>query len=588
MFRDPRWGRGQETYGEDPYLTSILGVSFVKGLQGDNPKYLKTAACGKHYAVHSGPEKLRHEFDALASKKDMFETYLPAFEALVKADVEAIMCAYNATNGEPCCSNEYLLKDVLRDQWQFDGHIVSDCWAITDFFSEVGHKTAESRVQAAAMALNAGVNLNCGDSYPALVEAVREGLVEEELLDERLVTLFTTRFKLGMFDPKDDNPYNSISTDVINSAEHRALAREAAQKSIVLLKNNGVLPLRNDLGNYFVTGPNASGIMPLIGNYYGVNPDMVTILEGLTAAIEPGSQMQFRPGILLDRENVNPQDWSSGVAKVSDATFYVMGITGLIEGEEGESIASPHFGDRLDYNIPGNQIEYLKRMKDGNENPVIAIVTGGSPMNLAEVQEIADAVLLVWYPGAEGGNAVADIIFGKASPSGRLPITFPKSLDQLPPYEDYSMTGRTYRYMTKEPLYPFGFGLSYTSFEYSNLSLSEDRIKRDGSVNATVTVTNTGEFEGEEVLQLYINDVEASFRVPLFSLKGVNRISLKPGESKRVTFEITPDILATVNEDGESIVEKGEFQVYVGGSVPTSRSLELGAAQYESATLSVR
>ncbi len=588
IFRDPRWGRGQETYGEDPYLTSLLGVAFVKGLQGDHPTYLKTAACAKHYAVHSGPEKLRHEFDAVASPRDMFETYLPAFRALVEADVEAVMCAYNATNGEPCCSDEYLLKEVLRDKWQFEGHIVSDCWAITDFYSEVGHKTAESRVQAAVQALMAGVNLNCGNSYPALADAVEQGLVEEKMVDDRLITLLATRFKLGMFDPQENNPYNNISTDVINSPEHRALAREAALKSIVLLKNNGVLPLRNDLSNYFVTGPNAADIIPLIGNYYGVNPNMVTVLEGLTAAIAPGSQMQFRPGILLDRENVNPQDWSSGVAKVSDATFYVMGINGLIEGEEGESIASPHFGDRLDYNIPQNQIDYLRRMKDENENPVIAIVTGGSPMNLAEVQQIADAVLLIWYPGAEGGNAVADIIFGKESPSGRLPITFPKSLDQLPPYEDYSMTGRTYRYMKEEPLYPFGFGLSYTTFMYSDMQLSEARIRNTENVTVTVTVANTGDYAGEEVVQLYISDVEASVEAPLFSLKSIRRIKLEPGESQEISFTITPEMLAIVDDNGEPVVEKGDFKIYIGGSVPVNRSQELGASAHAEAVLNVR
>lgn len=588
IFRDPRWGRGQETYGEDPYLTSILGVAFVKGLQGDDPNYLKTAACAKHYAVHSGPERLRHEFNAIASKKDLFETYLPAFKALVDADVEAVMCAYNRTNDEPCCAHNYLLDDILREKWGFDGHVVSDCWAIVDFYAENGHGTVSTVEEAAALALKNGVNLNCGSSYPALTEAVAQGLVEESTVDAALAKLLETRFKLGMFDPEEANPYNAISEEVINSEANRKLAREAAVKSIVLLKNDGVLPLRNDYSKYFVTGPNAAGIDALMGNYYGMNPEMVTILEGIAGAVEPGSQVQYRMGALLDRPNINPIDWASGNALNSEATFMVMGLTGVLEGEEGASIASPHFGDRLDYNIPQNQVDYLKKLKANNENPVIAIVTGGSPMNLAEVHEIADAVLLVWYPGEEGGNAVADVVFGKVAPSGRLPITFPRSLDQLPPYEDYSMEGRTYRYMEAEPLYPFGYGLSYTKFAYADLTLSKNEIKKGESTEVTTTVTNTGDYAGEEVVQLYITDREASVRTPLFSLTGVKRISLKPGESKEVSFTIEPDMLELINEKGEAVLEKGEFTVSVGGSLPGERSRELGAAPVVQANFRLR
>lgn len=588
IFRDPRWGRGQETYGEDPYLTSALGASFVKGLQGDDPNYLKTAACAKHYAVHSGPERLRHEFNAVASKKDMFETYLPAFKALVEADVEAVMCAYNSTNGEPCCANNYLLQEVLKEQWGFNGHVVSDCWAIVDFYADNGHGMVGSQVEAAALALKSGVNLNCGSSYPALVEAVKQGLVKESDVDKALEKLMETRFKLGMFDPEEANPYNKISMDVVNSDEHRKLAREVAVKSIVLLKNDGVLPLKNDLSRYFVTGPIAASVDALIGNYYGVNPDMVTILEGISGAVASGSQVQYRAGVLLDRKNVNPIDWASENAQVSDATFMVMGITGYLEGEEGESIASEHYGDRLDYNIPANQIEYLKKLKTNNDNPVIAIVTGGSPMNLAEVHKVADAVLLAWYPGEEGGNAVADIVFGKAAPSGRLPITFPKSLEQLPPYEDYSMEGRTYRYMEQEPMYPFGFGLSYTSFDYSQPVLAKKVMKKTENTQISVNITNTGKVAAEEVVQLYITNEEASVRTPLFSLKGIKRIELAPGESKEVSFSIKPEMLTLVNEDGETLLEKGMFKIYISGSVPTERSLELGSAKYVQADLKLK
>ncbi|MBX2945071.1 MAG: glycoside hydrolase family 3 C-terminal domain-containing protein [Cyclobacteriaceae bacterium] len=578
IFRDPRWGRGQETYGEDPFLMSRLGVSFVRGLQGDNPSYLKTAACAKHFAVHSGPEKLRHEFNAISSQKDLRETYLPAFKALVEAGVESVMCAYNRTNDEPCCASNFLLNDVLRKEWNFKGHVVSDCWAVVDFYHN-GHNVVKTQAEAAALAVKHGVNLNCGNEYGALIEAVEKKLITEKEIDDALAGLLRTRFKLGLFDPKEQNPYNSISTDVINSPKHRALARETAQKSVVLLKNNGVLPLRNDLNKYFITGPNAANVEVLLGNYYGVNPEMVTVVEGIAAAIKPGSQLQYRQGIMLDRPNANPQDWSTGNAKNSNATFFVMGISGLLEGEEGESIASPTFGDRLDYNIPKHQIEFLKKLKEGHTNPVIAIVTGGSPMNLTEVHELADAVLLIWYPGQEGGNAVADIIFGKTSPSGRLPITFPKSLDQLPAYEDYTMKGRTYRFMEAEPMYPFGYGLSYTTFSYSDLKLSSTTIKKNQLVEVEVTVTNTGKVTGEEVVQLYLTHVDSKIPAPLFSLNGIKRVKLAPGTSERVKFTVTPQMYSVINDKGVSIIQPGKVRVSIGGSLPGSRSEVLGSAK---------
>jgi beta-glucosidase len=586
IFRDPRWGRGQETYGEDPYLTSQMGVAFVKGLQGNDPNYLKVAACAKHFAVHSGPERLRHEFNAVATPKDLRETYLPAFHALVNANVEAVMCAYNSTNGAPCCANNFLLSEVLRKEWGFQGHILSDCWAIADFYQ--GHKTVATKAEAAALAVKSGVSLNCGDEYPALMEAVQKGLIQEKQIDEALAILLKTRFKLGMFDPKEKNPYSSISVDVINSAAHRQLAREAALKSLVLLKNNGVLPLKNNLPKYLITGPNASSVEALIGNYYGVNPNVVTVLEGVAGGIAPGSQMEYRPGVELDRENMNPIDWTTSLARSSDATFVVMGITGLLEGEEGESIASPSFGDRLDYNLPKNQIEFLKKLRKDNTKPLIAIITGGSPMNLADVHELADAVLLVWYPGEEGGNAVADILFGKASPSGRLPVTFPKSLSQLPAYEDYSTKGRTYRYMTEEPLYPFGFGLSYTRFAYSGITLSTPTIKKGQSADVQVTITNSGAMESQEVVQLYITDMEASARTPLYALKGIKKLNLKPGSSEIIKFTITPEMLMLVNEKGEAVLEPGTFKISIGGSLPGNRSEALGAAKAEQAILTVK
>ncbi|HEY8783381.1 MAG TPA: glycoside hydrolase family 3 N-terminal domain-containing protein [Mucilaginibacter sp.] len=585
IFRDPRWGRGQETYGEDPFLTSRIGVAFVTGMQGNDPDHLKVAACAKHFAVHSGPERLRHSFNAEASPKDLFETYLPAFKALVDAHVEAVMCAYNRTNNEPCCGSNLLLDDILRKEWHFKGHVVSDCGAIADFY--MGHHVVPGQPEAVALAVKHGVDLNCGDEYPALVEAVEKGLITEKEIDAALSTLLKTRFKLGMFDPKGSGPYDHISQDVINSQEHRQLAKQVALESIVLVKNNGILPLRNDLPKYFITGPTAANLDALIGNYYGVNPQMTTILEGLASGIAHASQMQFKPGILLDRPNANPIDWTTGDAKASNVTFVAMGITGLLEGEEGESIGSPTYGDRLDYNLPQNQIDFLRKLRAGNKNKIVAIITGGSPMNLAEVQQLADAVLLVWYPGEEGGHAIADIVFGKVSPSGRIPVTFPKSFDQLPPYTDYSMKGRTYRYMTAKPLYPFGFGLSYTSFSYSNIKISATKIKKNTPVTAGATVTNTGKMEADEVVQLYVTDPKTGDS-PLFSLKGFKRIALKPGESKTVEFSLTPEILQSINDEGQAVVLSGDYHIYIGGSLPTKRSEELGMTKWAEVTLNIK
>ena len=578
IFRDPRWGRGQETYGEDPVLTTKMGVAFVKGLQGTDAKYLKVAACAKHFAVHSGPEKTRHEFNAEASMKDLWETYLPAFKALVDNNVEAVMCAYNKMNDEVCCGNQYLLQDVLRTQWNFKGHVVSDCWAVGDFFG--GHKILPGPIEASALALKRGVNLECGNSFPYLVEAVKKGLVTEKEIDSSLSILLRTKFKLGLFDPLGSTPYDTLSESSINNNAHRALARKVAQQSIVLLKNNGILPLKNDLAKYFVTGPNAASMDALMGNYYGVNDHYVTILEGLTAAIKDGSQLQYRVGTPLVGDNTRATNFSTGEAKESDATIVVMGITGYLEGEEGESVLSKTGGDRLDYNIPANQIEYLKALKNNNTKPVIAVITGGSPMNLTEVHEIADAVVLVWYPGEEGGNAVADIIFGKVAPSGKLPISFPKSLEQLPAYENYSMKGRTYRFMNAEPMYPFGFGLSYTNFKYDDLKLSKSTVSKNESLTATVTVSNTGKMLGDEVIQLYVAHPNAGNDAPIMALKNFKKISLAPGERKTVQFEITPEMLNLINESGQSIFVKGALKIMVGGSTPTERSKALGAADF--------
>ncbi|WP_228851429.1 glycoside hydrolase family 3 C-terminal domain-containing protein [Aegicerativicinus sediminis] len=585
IFRDPRWGRGQETYGEDPYLTSILGTAFVKGLQGDNPNYLKTAACAKHFAVHSGPEQVRHEFNAEVNNKDLWETYLPAFEALVEANVESVMCAYNRVNGEPCCSDNFLLTEILRDKWNFEGHILTDCGALEDYFKDNGHGVVTNDYEAAALAVKNGVSLNCGGTFNSLNRAIKKGLINEEDIDNQLALLLRTRFKLGLFDPKGSNPYDSISIDIVNGKENRALAREAAQKSIVLLKNNGVLPLKNNLSKYFVTGPNATSVEALLGNYYGVNSNLVTILEGISAAIEPTSQLQYRLGAMLNQPAINPINYAIGHAGNSDVSIVVLGLTSTLQGEEGDSIDSSTAGDRLDYNLPENQIYYLKKLKEAadknpnDSNPIIAIITGGSPINLEEVQQLADAILFVWYPGEEGGNAVADILFGKVSPSGRLPITFPKSLEQLPPYEDYSMKGRTYKYMESDPMYPFGYGLSYTNFTYSGASTSSESITQGDKLGINVTVTNSGDIKSDEVVQLYISHVDASETVPNYEFVKTKRISLDSGSSANLNFELESTDLQIVTQEGTKVFEPGEVKIYIGGSSPLKRSAELGASQ---------
>lgn len=597
IFRDPRWGRGQETFGEDPFLTAQIGTAFVKGLQGDNPNFLKTAACAKHFAVHSGPEKVRHSFNAGATPKDLWETYLPAFQALVEAKVESVMCAYNSTNGEPCCSNKYLISDVLKKQWNFKGHIVTDCGAIEDFYvtkDKGGHGFSKDVAEAAALVVKSGVGLNCGDSFYALSDAVKKGFITEKEIDVELANLLRTRFKLGLFDPMGSNPYDAISYQVVNSPSHRALSKEVALKSVVLLKNNGVLPLKNNLQRYFVTGPNASNIEVLLGNYHGINPEMVTILEGITAAISPESQLEYRLGAMLNKPSINPINYATGNARSSDVTIVVLGVSSTLEGEEGDSIDSDTAGDRLDYDLPKNQIEYLRDLRKtadknpANKKPIVAVVTGGSPMNLSEVQELADAVLLVWYPGEEGGNAVADVLFGKVAPSGKLPITFPKSLSQLPPFEDYSMKGRTYKYMNVDPMYPFGFGLSYTTFSYSDASVSAKSISKNESVVVSVKITNTGKQAAEEVVQLYISDLKASVEVPNFQLNNMQRISLNVGETKEVRFTLSPKAFELVKNDGTKIIEAGDFKIYIGGSSPMKRSFELGAPQMQEITVSVK
>lgn len=587
IFRDPRWGRGQETYGEDPYLTSRIGVAFVKGLQGDDPKYLKTAACAKHYVVHSGPEGLRHEFNALPPKKDFFETYLPAFEALVKeANVEAVMCAYNRTYDQPCCGSTYLLNDLLRKKWNFKGHIVTDCGALKDFYD--GHNIVKDEVEAAALAIKSGVNLECGTVFKNLKKAVEKGLITEKDIDEQLFYLLKTRFKLGLFDPPELVPYNNIDESKIHCQEHISLAYEAAAKSIVLLKNNGILPLSKNLKDIQIVGVHGNDVQFMYGNYYGLSPNVISISEGIVSKVNPGTRVNFRQGVMLERETLNPINYALGVTRDADVVIAVLGISCLIEGEEGDPLASSNKGDRVDIKLPDNQIKFLKDLKSRGKSPIVLIVTGGSPISLVEVEDLVDAILFIWYPGEQGGNAVADILFGDVNPSGKLPITFPKSVDQLPPFDDYSMENRTYRYMKEEPEFPFGFGLSYTKFEYSDIKISSKKIRSKDTLHVECKVTNIGTRKGDEVVQLYLSDLEASSRVPLYSLKGFKRITLEPGETKVVKFKITPDMLKLIKDDGSEVIEPGYFKIYIGGSSPSEVSLRRGLSKPVSEIFYVR
>ncbi|NHF58928.1 glycoside hydrolase family 3 protein [Flavobacteriaceae bacterium TP-CH-4] len=587
IFRDPRWGRGQETYGEDPFLTARIGTAFVKGLQGDDPKYLKAAGMAKHFAVHNGPEKLRHEFDAVVSKKDLWETYLPAFEALVKdANVEGIMGAYNRVNGEPACAHPYLMEEVLRKQWGFKGYFTSDCWAIRDFYE--GHNIVETASEAAALALNKGCNLNCGDTYPELLKAIEQGFTSEKEIDDSLRELLPTRFKLGLFDPVGSTPFDDIGPEVIRSEAHVALTKEAATKSFVLLKNqNNTLPIDKKVSGVFVTGPTATHAQALLANYYGLSEDLKTFLEGVVGKVSSQTSVLYRQGALLDRPNNNPMDWFSGEAERMEVTIAFMGISQLIEGEEGESILSNHLGDRKEIGLPQNQIDFLKKIRS-KANKLVVVLTAGSALAVPEVYEMADALLYAWYPGEQGGTAMADVLFGDAVPSGKLPLTFVKGVEDLPPFEDYALEGRTYRYMKKEPLFPFGFGLSYTTFKYGAIQLDRTKVKRGQSLEATVEIQNTGDYSAEEVVQLYLSDREASVPVPLSSLKSFQRILLAPGESRTVGFIISPEMMQLVDNDGKRVLEKGTFEVHIGGTSPSIRNAALGAAPMAKTTFELR
>ncbi len=535
IFRDPRWGRGQETYGEDPFLTGRLGAALVRGLQGNDPKYLKVAACAKHYAVHSGPEKTRHEFNALPDEKDFRETYLPAFKTLVDAKVEAVMCAYNRLYDEPCCGSKYLLNEILRKEWGFEGHIVSDCWALDDIW--LRHKVVTTQEEAAAMAAKAGVNVNCGYIYSFLPKAIEKGLIPESTLDTILAPLLRTRFRLGLFDPPELLPWAGSEEGIVNSEEHIALAYEAAVKSMVLMQNkDDILPLNGDsISSIFIAGPVAADILALTGNYNGWSGDMVTFLEGLMRAVGAGMKVDYTMGCQMNTTGAYTGFWE---AKMADVVVVCLGNTRMLEGEDGDAMLNDNGGDRTDLRLPESQREYIRLMRENvPDKPIIAVITGGSAIALQDVLDVADAVIFAWYPGEQGGNALADILFGKANPSGKLPVTFYKSVDDLPPFDDYSMNSRTYKYFQEEPLFPFGFGLSYTNFEITGFKSDKNMLHEGEKLNIEITVKNAGNVAGEDVIQVFAAQITGD-DPPENYLVGFKRIFLNSGELKTISLEV--------------------------------------------------
>ena len=720
IFRDPRWGRGQETYGEDPYLTARMGVEFVKGLQGDDAKYLKVIATPKHYAVHSGPEPDRHRFDAMTDQRDLYETYLPAFEACIKeGGAYSVMCAYNRYMGEPCCAQNLLLKKILRDDWQFPGYVVSDCGAVYDIYKF--HKVAEGPAAASAVAVKLGTDLECGNDYHSLIEAVKQKLVKEEEIDVSLKRLFTARFKLGMFDPQTMVPYARIPIEENDSAEHRRLALQAARESIVLLKNqNGLLPLRKTQKKVAVIGPTADDLPVLLGNYNGTPSSYVTPLKGIEKKLPAQAQVTYEQGCNLaeagpiirlvpssvlsaggspglkaeyfanrnlegaplmrridqtvDSNWINLRvpglgdsnfairwtgkltptvsgrhtfavtgddgyrlwingsrlidHWSThgsetrrasitlqsgraydvkleyfqglgganvrfewGVpddpagkavklARESDVVVFVGGISPQLEGEE-MNVTTEGFrgGDRTSLDLPRVQEELLEAVC-ATGKPVVLVLTSGSALGVNWANDHVAAIVQLWYPGEEGGTAVADVLFGDYNPAGRLPVTFYKSVAQLPPFEDYRTAGRTYRYFDGEPLFPFGYGLSYTRFAYGRLEVPK-QVKAGENVVVRVAVTNTGRIGGDEVVQLYVKHVAASVPVAIRSLQGFRRVHLKPGQTETVSFTLTPRQLSLIDNQSRRVVEPGEFEIQIGGG-------QIGARVSSSQTLTAR
>ncbi len=599
IFRDPRWGRGQETYGEDPLLTSRMGVEYIRGLQGDDPDYLLTAACAKHYAVHSGPEPIRHEFNAEVSPKDLHETYLPAFEAAVKeGKVAQIMGAYNRTLDEPCCASELLLQKILREDWDFEGMVVSDFTALKDFHT--GHKVTKDAAESAALALKHGCDMNLGFVYMDLPESLERGLITEEDIDKACVNVMIQRLRLGLY---EEPACLKVDHELLDGPEHRALNLKAARESLVLLKNDGLLPLTGKFRSIAVLGPNAMSISALKGNYHGEASEYITVLDGICRAAGEDVRIRYSVGCELTpyqvpgkRENKTGDDASVSffdkvpptfnlmeltghgdreaealaMAEESEAVVLVLGLDESVEGEEmmgGYGCDEFAGGDKKTLLLPSNQ---RKLMEDVLElgKPTVVVLLAGSALSVDDAR--VGALVQAWYPGALGGQAVGELLFGKYSPSGRLPVTFYRSIEDLPPFTDYAMKNRTYRYYTGEPLYPFGYGLSYTTFRYKDLL-----AKAAEEVSVSVKVKNEGDMAGREVVQAYVRWDEGDDNQPRWHLCALEDIFLQAGEEKTVELIIPQDALYTYREDGSRAVEKGSYTLWVGGGQPDQRTAEL-------------
>ncbi|MBE5987506.1 MAG: glycoside hydrolase family 3 protein [Paenibacillaceae bacterium] len=571
IFRDPRWGRGQETYGEDPYLSSRLGVSYIKGLQGES-ETMKAAACVKHFAVHSGPEALRHEFNAEVSPKDLRETYLPAFEAAVKeGKSEAVMGAYNRTNGEPCCASKTLMQDILRGEWGFEGHYVSDCWAIRDFHER--HLISPDAKTSAAMALNAGCDLNCGNTYLHILNAYQHGLVTEEAITESCTRLFTTRYLLGLF---DDNEFDSIPYEKVECKKHLELSERAARESMVLLKNNGILPLDKEaVKTIGVIGPNANSRAALIGNYHGTSSEYITILEGIKAFAKDDIRVLYTDGCNISRPKTEALAFDHDriseaviVAEHSDVVVLCLGLNELLEGEEGDQGNQYASGDKESLLLPESQRKLMEALSHTG-TPVVLCMMAGSDIDLSIAKENYDAIIQAWYPGARGGKAFTELLFGLYSPSGKLCVTFYDPECDLPEFTDYSMKNRTYRYLESKPQYPFGFGLTYGQAKMCDAYLAMDEMEIEA------VVENIGGRAVEEVIQVYVKVMDSEFAPLHPRLCGFKRVALNCGEKKSVKIKLDQRAFMVVNENGEYIKDGNHVELYAGFSQPDETSIQL-------------
>lgn len=589
IFRDPRWGRGHETLGEDPYLTSRLGTAFIEAMQGDGD-YMKVAACAKHFAVHSGPESVRHSFNAEVTMQDLFETYLPAFQACVQeGGVEAVMGAYNRTNGEPCCGSPFLLQDILRQEWGFEGHVTSDCWAIKDFHEH--HQVTAGAVESVALAMNSGCDLNCGNIFIYLIQAVKEGLVKESRLDEAVANLLVTRMKLGLFEEPEQVPYRNLGLAELDSDKHKQLNRRVSGKTLVLLKNEqGLLPLdKHKISSIGVIGPNADNRKALVGNYEGTASEYVTIVEGIREQLNDGTRLFYSEGCHLYKERVSGLGQRNdrisevrAICEASDVLVACMGLDSGLEGEDGDEGNEFASGDKPDINLPGIQEEVLKIMKESGK-PMILVILSGSALALDWADRNVDAIVQGWYPGAQGGRAIADLLFGESSPEGKLPVTFYSSSNRLPEFTDYAMKNRTYRYLEETPVYPFGYGLTYTDIRVTGLTADTAGLDGTTSVTFTVLAENNGSRPGTETIQLYF--AGPCPNAPRFTLRGMKKVSLQPGEKKEVAFCLKAADFGLYNENAELVLYQGDYRVYAGISQPDERSVSLTGKRPRQLTL---